>query len=76
MTILGAATSFQADDALDLDLGTAPGHPHLVRQGQQLLEPFVGQLQHLQHLLLVEPFATLEYLVTGHSQDVGAVGVG
>ena len=76
MTIFGAATGFQADNALDLDLGTAPGHPHLVRQRQQLLEPFVGQLQHFQHLLLAQALATLEHLMTGHRQDVGAVSIG
>ena len=76
MAIFRTATGFQADDALDLDLGTAPGHPHLVRQRKQLFEPFVGQLQHCEHLLLAEPLATLEHLVTGHGQDVGAVGAG
>ncbi|CPB47085.1 Uncharacterised protein [Mycobacterium tuberculosis] len=42
MAILRAATGFQADDAFDLDLGSAPAHPHLVGQRQQLLEPVVG----------------------------------
>ena len=34
-------------------------HPHLVRQRQQLVEPVVGQLQHLQHLFLAQALAAL-----------------
>ena len=75
MAILGAATGFQADDALDLDLGPAPAHPHLVGQRQQLLEPVVGQLQHPQHLVAAQSFAALQYLLACLLQDVGAFGL-
>ena len=32
VAVLGAAAGLQRHDALDLDLGTAPPHPHVVRQ--------------------------------------------
>ncbi len=70
VAVLGAAAGLEADDALDLDLGAAPAHPHLVGQRQQLLEPVVGQLQHLQDLVLVEPVAALEHLLPGQTQHV------
>ena len=76
MTILGAATGFEADDSLDLDLRAAVGHPHLVCQRQQLLEAIVGKLQHLQDLLLAQPLTALEHLPARHGENVGAVGAG
>ena len=74
MAVLGATAGLQADDALDLDLGAAPAHPHLVGQRQQFVEPVVGQLQHLQHLVLAQPLAALEHLLAGHRQNVSFVG--
>ena len=56
-------------------------HPHLVGQRQQLVEPVVGQLQHLQHLVLVRPSprsstcsrATARMSVLSGSRMVGRV---
>ena len=76
MTILRAATGFQADDAFHLDLGAAVRHPDFVRQGQQFLEPLVGQLQHFENLLLAQSLAALEHLLARHRQNIGGVGVG
>ena len=70
MTVLGAAAGLEADDALDLDLGPAPAHPHIVGQRQQFLEPVVGQLQHFQDLVAGQSFATLENLFASLIQDV------
>ena len=70
MAILRAATGFQADDALDLDLRAAPAHPHLVGQRQQLVEPVIGQLQDFQHLIAGQALAALEHLITGQCQYV------
>ena len=70
VAILRAATGFQADDALDLDLGTAPAHAHLVGQREQFLQVVVGQLQDFEHLLLGQAFAALEHLLTGRCQYV------
>ena len=71
MAVLGAAAGLEADDALDLDVGPAPGHPDLVGQRKQLVEPVVGQLQHAQGLLLVEALAALQDLLAGQREDVG-----
>ena len=73
MTILRATAGLQADDALDLDLRAAPAHPHLVGQRQQLIEPVVGQPQHLQHLVAAQSLAALQHLLPGHHQDVNVV---
>ena len=35
VAVLGAAAGLDRDDALDLDLGAAPAHPHLVGEGEQ-----------------------------------------
>ena len=45
-------------------------HPDLVGQCEQFLELVVGQLQHLQDLVLVEPFAAFEHLLAGQTQHV------
>ena len=70
VAVLGAAAGLEADDALDLDVGSAPRHPDLVGKRQQFVEPVVGQLQHLQRLILVEAFAALQYLVACLRQNV------
>ena len=70
MAVLGAAAGLQADDALDLDLGPAPRHPHLVGQRQKFVEPVVGQLEHSEHLVLGQALAPLEHLLAGLGQDV------
>ncbi len=43
VAVLGAAPSLEADDALDLDLGSAVPQAHLVRQLQQVAEPIRRQ---------------------------------
>jgi len=63
--VLGAAAGFQADDALDLDLGAAPAHPDLVREGEQLVQLLVGQPEHGKQLLRGQSLAPLEHLLTG-----------
>ena len=68
VTVLGAAAGLEADDALDLDLRSAPAHPDLVGQRQQLVEPIVGQPQHGEHLVLVEALAPLQHLLTGSAR--------
>jgi hypothetical protein len=70
MAVLRAAAGFQADDALDLDLGAAPAHPDLVRQRKQFLEMVVRQLQHLQHLVLAQSLTTLQHLQPSLRQNV------
>ncbi len=70
MAVLGAAAGLEADDALDLDLGTTPFHPDLVRQGQQVLEAVVGKLQDLQHLIAVQTLPTVQHLLAGQAQNV------
>jgi CheY-like chemotaxis protein len=56
--------------ALDLDVGTAPGHPDLVGQREQIVEAVIRQLQHLQGLILVEANAAVEYLLACLNQNV------
>ena len=70
VAVLGAAAGLEADDALDLDVGPAPRHPHLVREREQLVEPVVGQLQHPQRLVLVQALAALQYLLASLRQNV------
>ena len=70
VTVLGAAAGFEADDALDLDVGAAPFHPDLVGEFQKFVELVVGQLQHLQCLLLVEALAALQHLPASLNQNV------
>ena len=48
VAVLGTAAGLQRDDALDLDLGAAPAHPHVVRELQQRRQVLVGQAQHLE----------------------------
>jgi len=72
VAVLGAAAGLEADDALDLDLGAAPLHAHLVGQRQEFLEPLVGQLEHCEHLLLGETLAALEHLLSSHTDHVRA----
>ena len=74
VAVLGAAAGLQADDALDLDLGPAVAHPHLVGELQQLGQPFVAEPQADQRLLLAESDAPLEHLLAGYGEDVGHGG--
>ena len=74
MAVLGAAAGLEADDALDLDLGAAPLHPHLVGEREQLVQALVGQRAALERLLLGQALAALEHLLTGDGQDVGLDG--
>ncbi len=71
MTVLGAATGLEADDALDLHLGAAPAHPYVMGQREQLVETVVGQLQDGQHLVLRQALTSFEHLLAGLGQDVG-----
>ena len=50
--------------------GPHHAHPHLVGEREQVVEPVVGQLQHLQHLVLRQALAPLEHLLAGLGQDV------
>jgi hypothetical protein len=59
-----------SDDALDLDLGSAPSHPHLVGQRQQLVQSILGQPQHPLHLVLIQARTELQDLLAGLGQDV------
>ena len=43
VAVLGAAAGLGREDALDLDLGPAPGQPHLVGQRGQVHDGAVGQ---------------------------------
>jgi len=71
VAVLGAAAGLQRDDALDLDLGTAPLHPDLVRGVERGRDLVVGQAQDRQHGLLVEPGPGLDHVGNG----AGQVGV-
>jgi hypothetical protein len=71
VTVLGAATGLQRDDALDLDLVPAPLSAYLVRQVEQLVDAVVGQAQRVERLLFAEPDALLEDLRARDVQDVG-----
>ena len=69
MAVLGAAAGLDRDDPLDLHLGPAPAHPHLMRQLQRVVDQIVRKPQHLQRLRLVEADAPLEDLLTGDVED-------
>ena len=73
MAVLRAAARLEADDALDLDLGSAPAHAHFMGQRQQLVEAIVGQPQNLQQLFLGQALSALEHPLAGQFQDVGHV---
>jgi hypothetical protein len=68
VAVLGAAAGLQADDALDLDLRTAPLHPHLVREPEEFLQTVVTELEHLGQLLLIQADTLLEYLLSRDSE--------
>jgi hypothetical protein len=71
VAVLGAAARFEADDALDLDVRPHEPHPHLVRDGEQLVELVVTGLQDLHDLVIGQPLAALEDLLARHVEDVG-----
>ena len=73
VAVLRAAARLQADDALDLDLRSAPAHAHFMGQRQQLVKAIVGQPQNGQHLVLGQTLSALEHLLAGQFQDVGHV---
>ena len=64
VAVFGAASGFEADDALDLNLRAAPRHPDLVRELQQLRQPVVTELQTSECLLLSQPHPMLQHLLT------------
>src|ERR1035438_4328524 len=70
VAVLRAAAGLHRHDPLDLHLGAAPPHPHLVGQRQQLAEALVRQLKAAQDLLLVQPAARLEDLAARLAQNV------
>ena len=70
----GQPPVLRRDDALDLDLRTAVGHPHLVRQLQQLGEPLVGQPQHLDQVVVRRAPPRVQRLAAGPFQDVSRRG--
>jgi hypothetical protein len=70
VAVLGAAAGLERHDALDLDLGTAPLHPHVVRQLEQLRQMLVGQAQNLQDAFLIEAGSAVEHLGTGPIEDL------
>ena len=70
VAVLGAAAGLQRDDPLDLDLRPAPAHPHLVGELQEGVQRLVRQLQHVEDLLLRQPFTPLEDLVAGDVEDL------
>ena len=74
MAVFRAAAGLEADDAFDLDFGSAPLHPDVVGQRQEFLEPIVGQLQHLQYLVLAETFSAVENLLAGQAQNICLFG--
>ena len=70
MTVLGAAPGLDRDDPLNLDLGTAPPHPHLVGERECLGHAVVRQLEHGQDLLPAEPKAARQDLPARLVEDV------
>src|ERR1039457_915912 len=70
VAVLRAAAGLHRHDPLDLHLGAAPPHPHLVGQRQQLAEALVRQLKAAQDLLLVQPAARFEDLAARLVQNV------
>ena len=68
VAVLRAAAGLQRDDALDLDLGAAPPHPHLVGEREQVRQPVVAGAQHLEDLLLGQPLAAVEHLLARASR--------
>ena len=70
VAVLGAAAGLEADDPLDLDLGAAVLHPDLVGKVEQLGDLVVGQLQHLDELVVRQALAAVEDLAAGSLEDV------
>ena len=70
VAVLRAAAGLEADDALDLHLGTAPAHPHLVGEREQFLETVVAEFEHLEGLRLAQSLAPFEHLLARGRQDV------
>ena len=66
VAVLGAAAGLERDDALDLDLGAAPLHPHLVGQREQLVEHArPGCCSTARICSSVERLTALEHLLAG-----------
>src|SRR6516165_4158900 len=70
MAVLRTASGLDRHDPLDLDLGSAPPHTHLMRELERIGHSLVGKSQHGQQLLLAEPDAALQHLFAGHVEDV------
>ena len=70
VAVLGAAAGLDRDDALDLDLRTAPPHPHLVGERECIGHAVIGQLEHGQDVLLAEPDAMRQDLPARLVEDV------
>src|SRR5436305_10722955 len=64
MTVLRAAPRLDRDDSLDLHLGSAPPHAHLVGKLKRIADRVVGEAEHLEHLFLVQPDAPFEHVLT------------
>lgn len=71
MAVLRAAAGLERNDALDLDLRSAPPHPDVVGDLQQFGEALVGKPQYLEHLVAVEWLAAFEDLSARDVEDVG-----
>ncbi len=71
VAVLGASARFDADDPLDLDVRTAPAHPHLVGECKRVAQPLVCEPQDVERLSLVEADSALEDLRPSHVEDVG-----
>ena len=69
VAVLRAAAGLDRDDALDLDVGSAPAHADLVRELQGGRQVLVGQGQHLEDARLVEADAVVEDLGAGAVED-------
>jgi hypothetical protein len=72
VAVLGAAAGLEGHDALDLDLGAAPAHPHVVGEREQVRDPVVGEFEDLEHLGLGQADTALQDLFACHVHDVGA----
>ena len=71
MAVLRAAAGLERDDALDLDLRSAPPHPDVVGDLQQFGEALVGKPQHLEHLVAIQGLSAFENLGARDVEDVG-----
>ena len=70
MAVLRASAGLQRDDALDLDLRTAPAHPDLVRELEGGGQVFVGKVQHREDTGLVEADTVAQHPLPGLVEDL------